>query len=65
MANNKNPRVSAGLSGESEKRRMRNVLRPTSTPDSQTHKFKFKFSAPQSSTTTEATMSTGIHNRLL
>lgn len=66
MANNKNERPSAGLQGEKRVSFPFTSLRYThSTFGPLTHKFKFKFSAPQSSTTTEATMSTGMHNKLL
>lgn len=72
MANNKNERPSAGLQGEKRVSYPSTVscctnptlpLSPLLMP--LTHKFRFKFSAPQSSTTTEATMSTGMHNKLL
>lgn len=58
MANNKNPRDSAGLKDGKVRlglRRLRN----------RAYKFKFRFSDPQSSKRTEATIKIGMHSKLL
>jgi len=63
MANNKNDRPSGGLRADYSINN--NPRRMIAYRSSHTHKFSSKFSKPQSSIRTEATMRTGIHNKLL